>query len=313
MATKPFPVSARLTAIALAYRNADIALIADDVLPRTPTAEEFRWLKFDLAQGFTVPDTRVGRKSQPNQVDFSATDQTSRVEDFGLDDWVPNRDIEVAQAQGQGVDPEGVATEYLTNLVQLAREARTSALVFNTASYAAGQVSTLSGTSQWSDTANSDPVVAISDALDVPVMRPNIGVIGQQAWTKVRRHPKLVLAIKNTNQGAGMVTRQEFIDFFELQALYVGASFVNTAKRGQATTLARVWGKHFSLIYRDRAAGPQAGVTFGYTAQFGDKIAGSIPDERVGLTGSTLVRSGERVKEIVCAPDVGFYFQNAVA
>lgn len=313
MATKPFPVSARLTAIALAYRNPDIALIADAVLPRTPTAEEFRWLKYDLAQGFTVPDTRVGRKSLPNQVDFAATDQTSRVDDYGLDDWVPNRDIEVAQAQGEGIDPEGIATEYLTNLVQLAREARAAGLVFNAASYPAGQVQTLAGTSQWSDTANSDPVAAIGDALDVPVMRPNIAVVGQQAWTKLRRHPKLVQAIKNTNQGAGMISRQEFAEFFELQELQVGASFVNTAKRGQAVALSRVWGKHMSLIYRDRAAGPQAGVTFGFTAQFGDKIAGSIPDERVGLTGATLVRSGERVKEIVCAPDVGYFFQNCVA
>lgn len=313
MATKPFPVSARLTAIALAYRNPDVALIADDVLPRTPTAEEFRWLKYDLAQGYTVPDTRVGRKSMPNQVDFQATDQTSRVDDHGLDDWVPNRDIEVAQAQGDGYDPEGVATEYLTNLVALGREGRAAALVHNAASYPGGQVQTLAGTSQWSDTANSDPVVAIGDALDVPIMRPNIGVIGQQAWTKLRRHPKLVQAIRNTNQGAGMVSRQEFCDLFELQALYVGASFANTAKRGQPVAMSRVWGKHLSLIYRDRAAGPQAGVSFGFTAQFGSKIAGSIPDERVGLTGSVLVRSGERVKEIVCAPDVGFFFQNCVA
>lgn len=313
MPTKPFPVSARLTAIALAYRNPDIALIADDVLPRTPTAEEFRWLKYDLAQGFTVPETRVGRKSMPNQVDFAATDQTSKVEDYGLDDWVPNRDIEIARAQGDGIDPEGMATEYLTNLVQLSREARVAGLVFNTASYPAGQVSTLSGTSQWSDVANSDPVAAIGDALDVPVMRPNIAAIGQQAWTKLRRHPKLVQAVKNTNQGAGMISRQEFADFFELQALYVGASFVNSAKKGQTASLARVWGKHLSLIYRDRSSGPQAGVTFGFTAQFGDKIAGSLADERVGLTGSTLVRSGERVKEIIAAPDVGYFFQNCVA
>ena len=313
MATKPFPVSARLTAIARADRNPDGALLADDVLPRTPTAEEFRWRTYDLAQGYTVPDTRVGRKSMPNQVDFQATDQTSRVDDHGLDDWVPNRDIEVAQAQGDGYDPEGVATEYLTNLVALGREGRAAALVHNAASYPGGQVQTLAGTSQWSDTANSDPVVAIGDALDVPIMRPNIGVIGQQAWTKLRRHPKLVQAIRNTNQGAGMVSRQEFCDLFELQALYVGASFANTAKRGQPVAMSRVWGKHLSLIYRDRAAGPQAGVSFGFTAQFGSKIAGSIPDERVGLTGSVLVRSGERVKEIVCAPDVGFFFQNCVA
>jgi len=312
MALRPFPVSARLTAIALAYRNADVALIADDVLPRTPTAAEFKWLKYDLAQGFTVPDTRVGRKSQPNQVDFQATEQQSATEDHGLDDWVPNSDIEVAAAQGQGIDPEGMATQYLTNLVQLGREQRVAALVHNEASYPVGQVSTLAGATQWSH-ADSDPTIAISDALDVPVMRPNIAVIGQQAWTKTRRHPKLVQAVKGTNQGAGQITRQEFCDFFEIQSLFVGSSFVNSAKRGQAPSLARVWGKHLALIYRDRAAGPQAGVTFGFTAQFGDKIAGSLPDERVGLTGGMLVRSGERVKEIVCAPDVGFFFKNAVA
>lgn len=312
MATKPFPVSARLTAIALAYRNPDVALIADAVLPRTPTAEEFRWLKYDLAQGFTVPDTRVGRKSRPNQIDFAATDQTSRVEDHGLDDWVPNRDIEVAQAQGEGIDPEGMATEYLTNLIQLGREARTAAMVFAAGTYPNGQKATLAGATQWSH-ADSDPVKAIMDALDVPVMRPNIGVIGQQAWTVLRRHPKVVQAIKNTNQGAGIVTRREVADLFELQDILVGAGFVNQAKRGQAANLARVWGKHMSLIYRDRAAGPQAGVTFGFTAQFGDKIAGSLPDETVGLTGATLVRSGERVKEIICAPDVGYFFENCVA
>lgn len=312
MALRPFPVSARLTAIALAYRNPDVALIADDVLPRTPTAAEFKWLKYDLAQGFTVPDTRVGRKSQPNQVDFQATEQQSATEDHGLDDWVPNSDIEVAAAQGQGIDPEGMATQYLTNLVQLGREQRVAALVHNEASYPVAQVSTLAGATQWSH-ADSDPTIAISDALDVPVMRPNIAVIGQQAWTKTRRHPKLVQAVKGTNQGAGQITRQEFCDFFEIQALYVGSSFVNSAKRGQAPSLARVWGKHLALIYRDRAAGPQAGVTFGFTAQFGDKIAGSLPDERVGLTGGMLVRSGERVREIVCAPDVGFFFKNAVA
>lgn len=312
MATKPFPVSARLTSIALAYRNPDIALIADEVLPRTPTAEEFRWLEYDLSQGFTVPDTRVGRKSMPNQVDFAATDKTSRVEDHGLDDWVPNRDIEIAQTQGEGIDPEGMATEYLTNLVALGREQRAAGLVFDPNSYPGAQVSTLSGTSQWSH-ADSDPVVAIGDALDVPVMRPNIAVMGQQAWTKLRRNLKLVQAVKGTNQGAGMITRAEFCDLFEIQQLFIGASFVNSAKRGQTPSLARVWGKHMSLIYRDRAAGPQGGVTFGFTAQFGDKIAGSLADERVGLTGSTLVRSGERVKEIVCAKDVGFFFQNAVA
>lgn len=309
-AIRPFPINPQMTAIALAYRNPDIALIADDVLPRTPTAQEFKWLKYVLADGFTVPDARVGRKSAPNEVDFSATEMLDKVADYGLDDLIPNEDME---ADNQGVDPLGTAVAYLTNLVNLAREQRAAALVFNTASYAAGQFVTLSGTGQWSDTANSDPVAAIGDALDIPVMRPNIATFGQQTWTKLRRHPKIVQAIRNTNQGAGMVTRQEFADFFELQNVYIGAGFANTVRKGQTAALSRVWGKHASFLYRDRSAGPQAGVTFGFTAAWGDKIAGNMDEPKLGLTGCVRARVGERVKEVVCAPDVGYFFQNAVA
>lgn len=309
MAIRPFPTNPILTAVALAYRNPDIALIADDVLPRTPTAFQFKWLKYDLAAGFTIPDTLVGRKSMPNQVDFSAEEIIDKVEDHGLDDLVPNEDIE---ADNQGVDPLGTATAYLTNLVNLARERRAANLVFNANSYANGQSLTLSGSSQWSDT-NSDPLAAIGDALDKPVMRPNIAVFGQKTWTMLRRHPKIVQAIRNTNQGSGIVSREEFAELFELQQVIVGAGMANMAKKGQAVALSRLWGPHASFIYRDRAAGPQAGVTFGFTAAFGDKIAGQIDEQNVGLTGAQRVRVGERVKEVVAARDVGVFFQNAVA
>src|SRR5574337_684555 len=280
MATRPFPVDARLTAIALAYRNPDIALIADEVLPLTPVS-----------------------------VEFTATEQTDRVVDHALADFIPNEDLE---DDNQGVDPRGTAVAYLTNLVNLAREIRAAGLVFNTASYVAANQTTLSSGSQWNES-GADPVAAIGDALDIPVYRPNIAVFGQAAWTKTRRHPKLVQAIKGTAQGAGMVSRQEFADFFELSAIYVGAGFVNTAKKGQTVATARVWGKHASFLYRDRAAGPQAGVTFGFTGQAGSKMAGSIAEPKRGYSGGEEVRVGHRVKEIVCATDLGYWFQNCVA
>ncbi len=309
MAIRPFPIDPVLTAIAIAYRNPDVVLIADSVLPRTPTSQEFKWLEYDLAQGFTVPDTRVGRKSVPNEVEFKAEERTDKVEDHGLDDIVPNEDVE---ADNQGVDPLGTSTAYLTNLVNLGREQRVASKVFNPASFSANNQATLSGTSQWSHD-SSDPVASIGDALDSPIIRPNIAVFGQQTWTKLRRNVKIVQAIKGTAQGAGMVSRQEFAEFFELQEVLVGAGFVNQAKKGQAASMARVWGKHAAFLYRDRAAGPQAGVTYGFTAAWGNKIAGSIDEPKIGLTGSQRVRSGERVKEVICARDLGYFFQNAVA
>jgi hypothetical protein len=308
MAIRPFPINPVLTAVALAYRNPDVALIADQVLPLTPTAQEFKWLKYDLASGYTVPDTKVGRKSSPTEVEFNATEQIDKCVDYGLDDFIPNEDID---ADNQGIDPRGTATGYLTNLIMLAREIRVANAVFNAANYT--NTVTLSGTGQYSDGANSDPVAGIGDILDVPIYRPNIAVFGQAAWTKTRRHPKLVQAIKGTAQGAGMVSRQEFADFFELNEVLVGAGFVNTAKKGQTVANSRVWGKHIAFLYRDRAAGPQAGVTFGFTAQWGGRIAGNLNEQKRGLTGGEIVRVGERVKEVIAAPDMGYFVQNAVA
>lgn len=307
---RPFPVDARLTAIALAFRNPDVNLIGDLVLPRTTTDAEFKWLRHELSQGFTVPDTKVGRKSTPNEVEFTGIEVPDSVDDHGLDDLVPNSDI---NDDNQGVDPLGKATMYTTSLVQLSREVRVAAKVFATGSYVAGNQQTLAGTSQWSDFANSNPVDAILAALDTPVMRPNIATFGQQVWTKVRQHPKVVQAIKGTDQGAGAVTRREFADFFELQEIYVGAGFINTAKKGQAAALSRCWGKHAAFTYRDRTAGAQAGMTFGFTAEAARLQTVIIPEPKVGVEGSQRVRVYERVKEIVCGPELGYYFQNAIA
>ena len=55
------------------------------------------------------------------------------------------------------------------------------------------------------------------------------------------------------------------------------------------------------------------GITFGRTAQFGTRIAGRIEDPDIGLTGGFRIRSGERIKELVVAKDVGYLVQNVIA
>ena len=54
-------------------------------------------------------------------------------------------------------------------------------------------------------------------------------------------------------------------------------------------------------------------ISFGYTAEYGSRVSGSIPEPKVGLRGAQRVRVGESVNEIVAASDVGYYFQNIVA
>ena len=318
LATEAFPVNPTLTAIAIGYRNPDVNLIADTVLPRVPTGEKFTYTKYDAAMGYTVPDTQVGRKSEPNMVDFGGTHVENSTIDYGLDDLVPNSEQLAFEAMpkpasGGPIDPQALSTMMLTSLVELDREVRVSNTVFNTANYVEANQQTLSGTSQWSDYANSNPLEALMEAIDSTLFRPNILVIGRQAWTTLRQHPKIVQAVFDTAQGAGVVDKKRLAEVLEIGNIVIGDAWVNTARKGQPANYVRTWGKHCSLLFSSLQAAQMAQPTYGFTAQFGTKIAGAIPRPTVGLSGGTLIRSGEKVKEVICCPDAGYFFQNCVA
>lgn len=323
MAQAPFVVQPALTAVALTYRNQNY--IADSVLPRVPVGSpQFKWSQFALADSFTIPDTRVGRKSQVNEIDWTATEQTSSVVDYGLQDAVPQSDIMAAQAAQSAagvmpIDPRMRATELLTELIALDREQRVASIVFAAATYPVANRTTLSGTGQWSDRANSDPVTALLNALDVPVMRPNTLVLGQQTWTQLRMHPRVTAAVfpggGNATGGGSAIARQALADLLEIDEVIVGQGWANAAKPGQTPSLARLWGKHAALIYRAPViASAENSMTFGFTAEFGTRIAGTVErDSSIGLRGGDRVRVGESVREVIAANDVAFLFQNAVA
>lgn len=315
---RPFTIDPVLTAIAIGYRNSAQTLIADDVLPRVPVGQErFGWTEYPLAEGYTVPDTLVGRKGRVNQVEFSGEQRTSEVEDHGLDAPVVQSDVKAAaaaRAAGTSTyDPDARATEGVTNLVMLSREVRVAGVVQNPNNYAASRKVTLAGASQINDP-DADPIGVINSAIEgTLVYRPNTIVMGASAWSVIRRHPKLVNAVRGSLTNEGMITRQQFTELFEVQRLLIGESYVNIAKKGQAANLARVWGKNLAALYIDPAANTDNGITWGMTAQFGTRIAGRIEDPDMGLEGGYRVRSGERIKELVVAKDVGYLVQNVVA
>jgi hypothetical protein len=314
----PFPIQQELTAIALAYSNR--SYIADLVLPRVPVgSREFKWLQFNRDELFTVPETMVGRKGAPNEVQLGGSDIPSFVKDYGIDSLVPNDDIKSAPP---GYDPIGRAVEGTAELVALDRERRTADLVFTANTYPPANRATLSGTSQWSDFVNSDPYTAINTARDGMLMAPNIGVIGKLAWSKLRVHPKITAALAPSSTGntstsnaqGAPASLQAVADLLELDQILVGESWINTAKPGQTASLTRVWGKHMALLHINPIASIRGNaISFGFTAEYGNRVSGSIPEPKVGLRGAQRVRVGESVNEIIAASDVGYFFQNIIA
>jgi hypothetical protein len=304
----PLYIRPDLTAIAIKYRGQ--GYIADQAMPRVPVSkQEFTHLSDRMADWITPPDTLVGRTGQPNQLANAAQDPTQyATSNQGLDEPVPNQD----QDNGPNETAEGRATQRVMELVMMRREIRVSSICANPANFT--QSTTLSGASQWSDYAGSDPQAAIMDALDVPFKRPNLGVMGRAVATKLIQHPKIVQAVRGTDQGAGKVTLAELAALLELDQILVGSGWYNSAAKGQAPVKTRIWGKFAAFAYVNAMlGGPDGGTTWGYTAQFGERIAATYPDPKVGLFGGVWVRAGESVKEVVAAPEFGVQFLAAVA
>lgn len=301
----PFPVDPHLTQIAMAYRNA--AMIADSVLPRiTVGGETFKYTKYHKDERFTVPETAVGRKSRVNEVEFGATEAEASTRDYGLEDPIPQADINAANGR---FNPVEQAVEAMQDLIALGREVRVSSMVMDANNYDAANKKAVANA--WTDQANSKPLDDLLEALDAPLMRPNVLTLGQANWRALSIHPQVVKAVHGNSGDSGVARRQQVADLLEVEEILVGQSHVNTAKKGQAASFSRVWDGVLA-IHRNRAANSRNGITFGFTAEYGDRVSGQWEDKNIGLRGGQRVRTGESVKELITAPDLAYLLTGTV-
>jgi hypothetical protein len=306
----PFFYDVTQTAIAIGYQNEEF--IADQVLPRVSTgiSAKYSWRKYRLEEQITIPDTQIGRTSDANEVEYGYDEIESSTEDYALQTPIPQSDIDNARERRQP-DPVGIANEMNMEMIRLDREKRVADLVFNPAIYVPGQKVTLSGTDQWSDP-TSEPIEAIIQAMDIPFRRPNIMVIGREGFTALRTHPKIVSAVQANDGQSGIVTADAIARLFELEKIVVGTSWYNANGTRASVSAARLWGKHCALI-RQRPVQLPYTMTFGITAETGTPFAGTYQDPKIGLRGGTRLKVGESVKENICAPEFGYFFENIAA
>lgn len=312
MGGTPFTLIPYLTSIAVGYKNKN--LIADDVLPRVMVGSPlFQYTKYNLGDQFTIPDTKVARTSAPGQVEFTGNVVTDSTEDHALDAPIPNSDTEAAKAANiPGYDPEARAAENVSAIIALDREVRAAGLAFNPANFGASNKVTL--TNPWSDKTLGDPLTDLQSALDASLNRYNILVLGQKAATALSRHPTIVEAFYGNSATSGIVPLSFLAGLLQLDAVYIGQAYSNTAKPGQTLVNARVWDPTKALLlYRDSVPSADSGTSFGLTAQWGQKISGRLIDPDMGMRGGIRVRVGESVKELITANDLGYLFSNASA
>jgi len=306
-AQAPFPIDPIRTGIVMAYRNDK--LIADQVMPRFPVgSESFKWFEYASAERLTLLDTEISRKGAAKEVEFTAAERDSSTKDYGLDDMVPQSDID--KATGSDYDPLDHAAEGLTDLILLDREVRTARAVFNPNNHAYGEA--LSAGLKFSNR-DADLLPYLLEQLDKPLMRPNSMTLGRAEWTQLRVNRSLVSAALGNSGDKGVVTLAQLKELLELDDIAIGETRVNIARRGKQAEIKRVWADHCAFTYQAPNVAVAAGtLTWGLTAQYDDRFAGSWYDKDVGLKGGYCLRVGEQVKELVIAKECGVLLQNVI-
>lgn len=311
----PTPASlhtdARLSNLSIKYRNE--AMIWRDILPVIRVGKRSDiFTVYNKEDSYRETNDDLGPKSNANEVDWGVTSDNYSVKDHGLADWIAQETIDNADVP---ISPLVDTNDTLNSNLDINQEQRAAALVFNPATYPAGNKVTLSGATQWSG-ASDDPIGDIQTAIEACFMRANTLVFGVEAWLVFRKLPEILDAVKSSSrfQGSpgGLATPAEVSGLFEVENIKIGRGRVITSKVGQTNVFARIWGKHMAAAHVVPNPGVKS-ITFGSTFVESDRTTLRDFDVKKGVKGSHYVKVAWNSDEKIIASDLGYLITDAVA
>ncbi|MEW5970226.1 MAG: hypothetical protein AB1706_10190 [Pseudomonadota bacterium] len=300
MPDRPIPVDVTRTAIIIGYQNNEF--IADLILPYSPVnGEKFSYWKHRLADEYTIPNTKVGRRSKPNKVSFAAEEVTKRVVAHGLEDFIPQSDIDAAVSY----DPVNRTVLGIASILKRAREKRVADMVMNSDNYTTNK-KVLTAAERF-DTASTglDPVVVFEAALDAMLVPPTHLALSRTLWNYLRKHDSVTTALYGESGKGKRAKAEDFASEWGLKGLLIGTNKVNTAKKGQTPSFAGCW-PNSMLLFRQDNEDPNDS-TYGKTFRYGEPAAKTrVLDDSTGLTGGVEVWAGEFIYEDICSEQHGY-------
>lgn len=236
-----------LTTAARGYRNE--MLIYRELFPRVDCAERGGTLIEFGDEDFRIVDTRRSPGADMQRVQFGHAGSPFAVAQHGLEGLLPVETAEEAQ-RVPGIDMGMRTADGTLSLLELEREWDAAQVVANPANYLAANTMALAGNAQWSDTANSDPISNIVDAVEA--VRASTGrrdvlvTLGPKVFAAARKHPKVLDQIKWHQKE--IASQEDLAKVFDVPRVICGDAIYKDA----AGVRRDVWGKiaavTFSLV-----------------------------------------------------------------
>lgn len=263
--------------------------VSSGTFGRIPLEELLRERPLDRAPG-----------SRYNRDEWKFTEDSFATQERGLEGVLDDREVKL---YANYFDAETITTERTRDQVLRAAEKRCADLLTNTSTFANGAAGTA-----WTTFATADPqgnvdarIQAIRDATG---LTPNAIVLPYKAFRALRRTTQFKDAVASSGAGESTLTRrislQQIADFFEIENVFVGDAQRNSAKQGQAATLAEIWPADKVLVGRiattDDIKEPCVGRTFDWQAD-GGELDGTVETYRDETVRGEVTRVRHDVQE----------------
>lgn len=287
--------------------------IADEAAPVLPVEEQSAtYFEYTRDYWFRVHDgAERAEGGRALRIGYGVEHRTYRTRDRTIEK--PLDDVVDAASQL----PEGLSVtdiDFLTRQIQMHIETDTAGIVFASGNW--GTDDTLSGTDQWSDYADSDPIADAKTASRT--IRRNTGskpdrlILGDEAWEDLRDHPLIVDRFKHTQ--AGVLTEELVAPLMDVNRIVVGSGIQNNAAQGAAFNGADIWADNALFVVQAPTPGfrtPTGAYRFHWN--FRNAVPWGIDTYRSEEIQSMISRVISHYDVQVVAPDYGYLFLDVSA
>lgn len=288
--------------------------VADQILPELNVVQQSGKIGKYGKEHLRIVNTIAGGKGHIRRVDtVTRSSDSYYIDDHGLEDVVTPNDYRNV------IDPfdaEADVVNGLTSILQLDKELGLANSLTDTAVLT--QNTTLTGSGQWSDYANSDPVANINTAKET--IRDGCGMVSDliaicdwKVANKLRFHPAILAALGYAYNRAGQLTNEELAKVFEVKRFLVPDAVYLSSNEGQSDVLAPVWGKHFVLAQcPEKAAKMQ--ISLGYRVQYANEGPRKVYKYVINNPpGSNAIICKDDYDQLITATGAGYLIKNCIA
>lgn len=272
---RPFDLG--LTTLSIASIQSQDEFVATKIFPLIPvTLVSAKYVTYDMN-----PWYRSEVKARGNSQQSAGSGYDMSKDSYSCNRYALHKDVDITiRAQQMApIDLDRDATAFLGNQFLLFHEIKWQTAFFTTGVWTTDWtgVAGIPGASQvrqWSDFANSTPILDIDAAKrTIKILTgffPNTLVVGWDVWIKLKEHPDVVAKYKFTQ--TAIMTEQLVAKALGVDNLYVASAVQATNKEGDTAAYGFIMGKAALLCWVPARPGlltPSAGYTFAWTGNPG--------------------------------------------